>query len=41
MSENDEILSVVGEVLEATKRRGVLVLDRGGDRRLLYDEVGC
>ena len=36
VSENDEILSVVGEVLEATKKRGVLVLDRGGDRRLFY-----
>ena len=36
VSENDEILSVVREVLEATKKRGVLVLDRGGDRRLLY-----
>jgi hypothetical protein len=36
VSENDEILSLVGEVLEATKKRGILVLDRGGDRRLFY-----
>lgn len=36
VSENDEILTVVGRVLEATDGRGVLVFDRGGDRRLLY-----
>ena len=36
VSENDEILTVVREVLEATKKRGVLVFGRGGDRRLLY-----
>jgi hypothetical protein len=36
VSENDEILGVVGEVLEATKNRGILVLDRGGGRRLFY-----
>ena len=33
--ENDEILTVVGRLLEATAKRGIFVLDRGGDRRLL------
>ena len=36
VSENDEILTVVNRVLEATEKRGILVFDRGGDRRLLY-----
>ena len=36
VSENDEILGMVREVLEATNNRGILVLDRGGDRRLFY-----
>jgi len=36
VSENEEILRVVGRVLEATQRRGILVLDRGGDRRRFY-----
>jgi hypothetical protein len=36
VSENDEILTVVREVLEATNKRGILVLDRGGDRGFFY-----
>lgn len=31
-SENDEILSVVNTIRAATKKRGIYVLDRGGDR---------
>ena len=32
VSENDEILTAVDRVCEATKGRGVIVMDRGGDR---------
>jgi hypothetical protein len=35
VSENDEILSVVDMVAGATKKRGLWVIDRGGDRRNL------
>lgn len=34
-SENDQILSIVGRVREATENRGILLYDRGGDRRRL------
>lgn len=37
-SENEEILGAVRGVLEATQKRGILVVDRGGDRRKLYRE---
>jgi len=35
VSENDEILTVVDNVAGATKKRGLWVIDRGGDRRNL------
>ena len=35
ISENDEILTVVNMVAGATKKRGLWVIDRGGDRRNL------
>jgi len=35
VSENDEILTVVDKVAGATKKRGLWVIDRGGDRRNL------
>jgi len=35
ISENSEILTVMGRVSGATKKRGIWVLDRGGDRRKL------
>jgi hypothetical protein len=35
ISENDQILSIVERVRKATKNRGILVYDRGGDRRRL------
>jgi hypothetical protein len=35
VSENDEVLTVVGKVAGATKKRGLWVIDRGGDRRNL------
>lgn len=35
VSENSEILMVMGKVSGATKNRGIWVLDRGGDRRKL------
>lgn len=38
ISENDELLCLVRQVLAATGHRGILVLDRGGDRGELYDE---
>jgi len=34
-SENDQILSIVGRVRQATGKRGIIVYDRGGDRRRL------
>jgi len=39
VSENDEILKLVRRVYEATDRRGIFVIDRGGDRRELYKEL--
>jgi len=36
VSENHQVLDVVDKVLRATQKRGVLVYDRGGDRRALY-----
>jgi hypothetical protein len=44
VSENDEILKLVRRVYAATQRRGIFVIDRGGDRRELYKELvggGC
>lgn len=39
VSENDEILKLVRRVYDATDRRGIFVIDRGGDRRELYKEL--
>jgi hypothetical protein len=39
VSENDEILKAIRLISTATARRGVWVIDRGGDRRQLYDEL--
>ena len=36
VSENAEILEVVSKVLKATEKRGILALDRGGDRARFY-----
>jgi len=38
ISENHEIKSAVHQVLEATGGRGIFVIDRGGDRKELYDD---
>lgn len=38
-SENEEIFKAIRLVSKATDKRGVWVIDRGGDRRELYDEV--
>jgi hypothetical protein len=35
ISENDQILSIIGRVREATEDRGIILYDRGGDRRKL------
>jgi hypothetical protein len=35
-SENEEIREAIGEVAEGVGRRGIWVMDRGGDRRHLY-----
>ncbi len=35
-SENREILTAVGKTARATDRRGIFVIDRGGDRRKIY-----
>ena len=35
ISENDQILSIVDKVRKATDNRGIIVYDRGGDRRKL------
>ena len=35
ISENDQVLSIVERVREATEKRGIIVYDRGGDRRNL------
>jgi len=37
MSENRELLNVIEKVHSATSSRGVFVIDRGGDRGVLYD----
>ena len=37
MSENRELLNVMERVYAATNSRGVFVIDRGGDRGVLYD----
>lgn len=39
VSENDEILNLIRRVYAATQRRGIFVIDRGGDRRELYKEL--
>ena len=39
VSENEEILTAFRLVSKAAKKRGVWVLDRGGDRRDLYKEL--
>lgn len=39
VSENDEILKLIRRVYKATARRGIFVIDRGGDRRELYREL--
>jgi len=39
ISENDEILRAVRRISEATEHRGVWVMDRGGDRGRLFDEL--
>lgn len=36
-SENEEIRDAIGEVAEVVGRRGIWVMDRGGDRRHLYN----
>lgn len=36
VSENHELLDAMGRVYAATQRRGIFVIDRGGDRRRLY-----
>lgn len=38
VSENHEVLSIVGKALAATDYKGILVYDRGGDRRVLYEK---
>jgi hypothetical protein len=39
ISENEEILTAFRLVSQTVKKKGVWVLDRGGDRRALYDEL--
>jgi hypothetical protein len=39
VSENHELLDVIRRVYRATERRGIFVLDRGGDRRTLYKDM--
>jgi len=39
VSENHQILQAVSNVGQATKGRGIFVIDRGGDRRKLYREL--
>jgi len=38
-SENDEILGVVGEISRWAKKRGVYVIDRGGDRGEIFKSL--
>lgn len=35
-SENEQLIGVIDTIAEATKKRGIYVMDRGGDRRELY-----
>jgi len=39
VSENHELLDVIKNGSHATEGRGIFVLDRGGDRRRLYNEL--
>ncbi len=39
VSENAEIMGAMDQVATATDGRGVWVIDRGGDRRVLYDDL--
>lgn len=39
VSENDEIVKAMSAISGATEKRGVWVLDRGGDRRELYRDL--
>jgi hypothetical protein len=39
VSENHELLEVIKDVSRATDGRGIFVLDRGGDRRRLYQRL--
>jgi hypothetical protein len=39
VSENAEIMGAMASVSAATDGRGVWVIDRGGDRRILYDDL--
>ena len=39
ISENTQILGVIDTVREATKGRGIFVIDRGGDRNKLFDPL--
>lgn len=39
VSENEEVLRQIRRVRAATGGRGIVMLDRGGDRRELYDEL--
>lgn len=39
VSENDELLTLIRRVWGATGKRGIWVIDRGGDRRELYKEL--
>ena len=36
ISENDEVLKIITHVMTATKGKGILVYDRGGDREAFY-----
>ncbi len=37
--ENDQIKSVIGTVSTAAKKRGIYVIDRGGDREILFNHL--
>jgi hypothetical protein len=39
ISENDEIKAVIDQVSRAAKRRGIYVIDRGGDRDVLFNHL--
>lgn len=38
-SENDQLLGVIDTIAEATNKRGIYVIDRGGDRCRLYNPL--